>query len=545
MRIRRISISNYRNIDGIVVDFHPEANYIIGDNNLGKTNFLSVLETVCLGKCFNENDFYDINRPISITLTFDNHKIKYAQRIDQAFPNIVNRKTGRLVNAKQLRKLHFIKLDSNRLEDVSTGASLILNRMIHQFIQKHDDDFLNDERLQELTDYMNDYFGKLHGFRDFSVHAQIQDETLDVLSRLFYLSDDHLNLERSGSGARYMSMAAIHVLVKIMELYNHRAIDFENELIHENGLRLFPLVLAIDEPEIHLHPFLQRSLIQFYKKILKNEDPAFLDLLKLCFGIDGLSGQLIVVTHSTDALVDDYRNLIRFHRKNGSTRVVCGPVLSDLNEKHLWMHFPEIKECFYAHCVILIEGETEYGCIRGFADHLGISLDEHGISVINARGQGSIKPLRKLLASFGIYSVVIYDNDVKKGQTPGKNEFFTKEECFEIEVVAYLYDHGQLGLVKDIICERDEFGLDFIMDIDYVRRPFAKLGLDGKTYKSMSLRDVDDHDRLAFCSMYASWMMKHKGILMGRIIGELLSENDIPSCYKNAIYRAKEIAQSR
>ena len=36
-------------------------------------------------------------------------------------------------------------------------------------------------------------------------------------------------------------------------------------------------------------------------------------------------------------------------------------------EKHLIMHFPEAKEALYARCIILVEGETEYGSFAGMA----------------------------------------------------------------------------------------------------------------------------------------------------------------------------------
>src|SRR5699024_10657931 len=151
----------------------------------------------------------------------------------------------------------------------------------------------------------------------------------------------------------------------------------------------------------HLLPHLQRSLIGYYKKIMKNKNQEFLELLKACFDIDGLSGQIIIVTHSRDALVGDYRNLIRFYKEANATRIVsCASSsmrITDANEKHLIMHFPEIKEAFYAHCVVLMEGETAYGCITAFADKLGIPLDDLGICVINARGENSIAQLRHLL----------------------------------------------------------------------------------------------------------------------------------------------------
>lgn len=65
MRIVRVKVSNYRNIDGITVVFNPDCSYIIGENNLGKSNFLSLLDTVFSGSVrgFNEDDFADKDKP--------------------------------------------------------------------------------------------------------------------------------------------------------------------------------------------------------------------------------------------------------------------------------------------------------------------------------------------------------------------------------------------------------------------------------------------------------------------------------------------------
>ena len=64
MRISYMKVNNYRNIDGIEVTFNPEFNYIIGENNLGKSNFLSLLATVFNGKGFDEKDFTDPEKPM-------------------------------------------------------------------------------------------------------------------------------------------------------------------------------------------------------------------------------------------------------------------------------------------------------------------------------------------------------------------------------------------------------------------------------------------------------------------------------------------------
>ena len=56
MRQIKVPVSNYRNIDGITVHFHDECSYLIGENNIGKSNFLDLLNTVCSGKPFDDKD---------------------------------------------------------------------------------------------------------------------------------------------------------------------------------------------------------------------------------------------------------------------------------------------------------------------------------------------------------------------------------------------------------------------------------------------------------------------------------------------------------
>ena len=114
------------------------------------------------------------------------------------------------------------------------------------------------------------------------------------------------------------------------------------------------------------------------------------------------------------------------------------------------MRFPDVKEAFYSHVVILIEGETEYGCVTEFANTMDIDLDEYGICVINAQGESSIKPLVSLFNSFGIKTIAIYDGDVRNGKTPTDCEFYTNEPCFEFEVIKKLYDAGEYELIKNI-----------------------------------------------------------------------------------------------
>lgn len=574
MKITYVRISNYRNIDGIAVNFHPEHNYIIGENNLGKSNFLSLLDTVCSGKGFDDKDFYDSEKPIEVEMEVkllpneqgffgDNFspddaslvKIRYRQTIKEAYPTIVSADSNESIQIKQLKKINFLKYETTSIPsrelrlNTQKGAGLLINSIIERFITSDEEtpSFLNNEQVGKLTEFINGHLGKIRSFRDYAIKATVAPNPTEMLTSLYYLSDGDRKIDTTGSGVQYMAMASINILCQIMELYKSKSVPFSERLFRDNdGKMLLPIVLSIDEPEVHLHPYLQRSLIGYYKRILQNEDAEFAELLNLCFGIDGIDGQLIVVTHSTDALVGDYRNLIRFYKDGNKTAVVSGTKLgfTPANEKHMIMRFPEIKEAFYAHCAVLIEGETEYGCIHSFAEKLGISLDDYGICVINARGEESIKPLRQLLEKFKIPSIAIYDGDVRTGYTPDSSEFFTQELCFESEIVKKLYSNGQTALVRQIAKELFSNAESVEMDVDFVRKPFKKMGIDITGYVPKKLSDVSDDDESEFCQMYSAWFMAKKGVLLGRIIGELLPADLIPACYADAIRKAREVARN-
>lgn len=573
MKIQYVKISNYRNLDGCEVFFHKDSNYIIGENNIGKSNLLSLLDTVFAGRSFTETDFEDETCPIEVTLQLylseyeqgffgdlfspeDSNVINiiFTQDLSEAYPSIINVDSGESISSRQIKKVHFLKYNSTATPekelklDSKRGIGTVVSHIIEKYTNENDSSTLiNNDYMSGLEEYLNEHLGKIRSFKDYKLQATHTDTDNNILSKILYLSDGERTLEATGSGIQYITMATVNLLTQIMGIYKGKTIPFEEHLYtNESGQRILPIVLAIDEPEVHLHPFLQRSLINYYKKILNNKDNDFLDLIKQCFDIDGLSGQLIVVTHSTDALVDDYRNLIRFYKDEQKTRVVCGNKLrlQSNDEKHLLLHFPEIKEAFYSKCAILVEGVTEYGCISSFANSLGIALDDYGISVISANGEGSIEPLRKLFAEFGINSVLIYDSDVKQGIVPQDYEFFTNELCFEIEIVKNLYNLGRSDLISTIVDEYKNNARDTILQSGYLDKPLRNFGYDITKGVPRKLIEVDPTNEQDFCCVYAAWLYKNKGITLGRLIGQLLTNDLIPSCYVDAIKKAAEVASN-
>lgn len=578
MLIKRILVNNFRNLDEITIDFNRISNYIIGENNLGKSNLFDLLYIVFNGKRFEETDFGDTKKRIEaiITMILNNDEkgffednfsaedsslvtISYTQSIDESFPEVKCIDTEEKLSSKILKKIHYFKYSSTASPtkelkfDSPNGAGKVFKGIIDLFLKNPENrvDFLNNEAIEALATFINGNLNKIKGFTNYGIQATVAEKPYELLSNLFFLSDGTRRIETTGSGIQYIAMVTLNIISQIMEVYRSRSSNFNDHVYStQTGKRLFPIIIALDEPEVHLHPYLQRSLISYYKKIITNQDSEFLELLKRCFDIDGLSGQLLIVTHSSDILMDDYRNIIRFYKDNSTTRAISGVTLDgELQEsarKQLLMHFHELRETFYAHAVIIVEGETEYGAFPIFASKIGIPIDDLCISIIMAQGEASIKPIKQLLNAFKIKTVTVYDGDVKSNNsTDDSTVFFTNEKCFEIEVFSKLYSNGQIDTIKTIAKEIKS-DVETVMDWDFVRKGMKYLGksIDEQSYTPRKLSDIDENDVDDFCTMYKIWYMKAKGVISGRIYGEYISKDYIPDCYINALNKAKEISSN-
>ena len=576
MRLKRVTVQNYRNIHGITVHLNQDCSYIIGENNVGKSNFLDLLSTVCRGEAFSEWDFSDAQTDIVIELELElrplecdlfplqaqeaqgalTRKVLYSQCITEGIPTITDRETGTPFSSRLIRRINYISHksvanDGDILVYEKRLGDLLFGGILGQYITSHNDSssLLTPDKVNSLAQFISSQVEYMSAYSKHAMGGPSIPSMMEILSSLFFLSDKEgarFNMGENAN-ARHMAVASLSVLAQIMELYQSRGTSFEKRLCTDSeGQKILSIILSIDEPEVHLHPYQQRALIGHYQRILHNQDALFSNLLKQRFGVDALDGQLIVVTHSTDALLGDYRNLVRFYRNGKYTAVISGSELNtrmnSKHEKHLIMHFPEIKEAFYAHCALLLEGETEYGCIHSFAEKLGVSLNDYGICVINARGEGTIAPLRRLLRFFAVPSVAIYDGDVRDAKTPTEGDFFTEEPCFEVEMVKTLYDAGSPELVRQIVLDLDPDAEYQLMTADFVRKPFKKMSRDLADYTPKRLSDVDIFNREEFIELYASWFMRKKGVFLGRVMGELVPAELIPSSYSNAIFKAKEVA---
>lgn len=551
MYIKWMHIENYRNLADVMLSFHNDINYFVGENAVGKSNFLDLLEIIMECHGFGERDFTDVHKPIRIDFELSLGELNYKSMY-----------TSKEGPTYRLRLEQVVQEVYPRLYSVTdTGVELMALSMIRHALYMCHRDTSEQELFTipstvyvELGKLLEDYVSRLEVATDdlkreiVSLHKDLDPYCMLNIQHLIEVLSTSSAMERkySADNVRLIMAVALKILAQIYMKINSATTNLESLLVYdENGRKFLPIFISVDEPELHLSPYLQRAVLNYYRQITTNENEEFLALLRDVFKIDGLLGQLFVVTHSTDALVDDYRHIIRLYRdENNMVCAACGVTFNFAKEveKHLIMHFPEAKEALYSRCIIIVEGETEYGSFAGFGKKLGVDFDYFGICLINARGESSISKLQKLFNRFAIPTVALYDRDVEGKYTKAhSNIFYTEEICFEMDFVAHLLSLRKRSIMDTII-------KDIIDDVrpmvtkDMARRGYAKLGITKSQIVQRCLPNISDRKLDDLHIYYFSWFYANKGVIVGRRISQFLEAEMIPPAFVAVIERAKTLS---
>ena len=90
------------------------------------------------------------------------------------------------------------------------------------------------------------------------------------------------------------------------------------------------------------------------------------------------------------------------------------------------------------------------------------------------------------------------------------DEFFTTELCFEIEIVKHLYSKGKASVIRQIVQEYDANAENEVLNADFVRKPFNKMGIDISAYapKNLWIFQRIIPPTSAICILRGSWLKK-------------------------------------
>lgn len=528
MRITSLRIENFRAIKSLDIEL-GETTVFIGPNNAGKTAILDAMRIALTGRWgqrgtgFTEYDVHlatETDDPktspgISIDLRAEELTAnEWPDEIVQAVDEIVQTDPATGKNSITLRigcawsaaegcfQPSWTFLNAARQALIAGSARRLNLERFWQFLpvfylgalRDADDEFSSrsqfwgkllkaveipaalEERVQRVLDLLNKKLlnadprlaqiaGTLSGAtrvaardRDGEVDLRLVPlKSWDLLSKAEIILRNEptwpwLPLQRHGQGVQSLSVIFLfqafidHLLA---ELYEPESVP----------------VLALEEPETHLHPQAARTLWTHVsalpgQKIITTHSPYFvqrvpfrdLRLVRLTengteirwlqpnfsarvqhvAALDGVvagSAGLLSYDRASQTLTVNgkleetiYRDLLTCYGTHADRAVIHGD-LCDLRDRSLlYMPDDELRaletfarrvrgEIFFARRWFIVEGQAEYLVVHALAREMNYDLDEHGVSVIDAVNNGHPATFAALARALGIPWLAVFDGD--------------------------------------------------------------------------------------------------------------------------------------
>ena len=448
MLLERIDIKRFRGIQQVSIKLDAGTTVLIGENNTGKSSILEAIRK-CLGSSalpsrdeFLEYDYHMAGKddrpadgdPIEIVLYFvlqpgetdamgrmggvlqtDGAKTSVILRVrstyDATTPDAVTweflnldgerLKTDHQYHRNILRKLILVfylsalrdvakefkptakfwrpfvrslKVDAARRSELENA----LNELNKQVVDAHASFGAISERLGKITEMI-----PLHNRDPVSIQA-IPNKIFDIMSRaqvmLTSATGADIPLGRHGEGTQSLAVVCLFgafLSSKLAETYTEHASP----------------ILAIEEPEAHLHPSAARAAT---------------DILR------DMGGQKIITTHSGDVVSGvPIESLRRLHRKGGVIAVnqIRKDMFDDEERRKIRYHVLTTRgNLFFARCWLLVEGESDRMIFERCAAAYDYDIMRHGAYCIEY-SQSNLSTLLKLTNQLGIEWLVVADGD--------------------------------------------------------------------------------------------------------------------------------------
>lgn len=270
-----------------------------------------------------------------------------------------------------------------------------------------------ENRLPEvgrIENELNEAISKIFNNCDLEIEFQTPNfESLISAPRLFVDDGFRGQVEFKGHG---LQRAIIFAILR----------NYADIVTGKGDLKRRTLILAVEEPELYMHPLAQRAIRKLFKEISNNGDQVFYtthsalqvevsdfdEVIRLEGTAITLEGGKIAA-HTTSRqlpiqrMIDD--EVARHPRLRG--RITA----NSIREHYSHAYNRSRNEGFFAKKIILVEGDTEEYSLPIYATAMGIDFDVLGISVIESGGKGPMDRLYRVFNELGIPVFIVFDYD--------------------------------------------------------------------------------------------------------------------------------------
>ncbi|UOQ49029.1 AAA family ATPase [Gracilibacillus caseinilyticus] len=304
------------------------------------------------------------------------------------------------VDNDSLSKFDFQFLDAIRdvERDMFSGKNTLLKNVIDFFIDydiKSDKSITEGEQKQKLRERKDNFstdshilikniqqrlesgnkeilsytdgIGASYDKSEPDFEGNITESEIYTVLQLIVKQETGMTIPITHNGLGYNNLIFMSLLLAKMQ------VDSDGKYLGNNA-KVFP-ILAIEEPEAHLHPTMQNEFIKFLKNNIDNKKVK----------------QIFITSHSTHiSSATELDDIICLYTNDGKRNVSYpGQVFTEAKSKKYVQRFLDATKSnmLFAEKIIFVEGIAEQLLLHVFAEYLGIPLEKYHVAVISVGGK--------------------------------------------------------------------------------------------------------------------------------------------------------------